>query len=476
MSAPRRHPRQRGALLISFALMLVVVLGFVGLALDLSRLYNRKVELQNLADAAALAAAGPLDGTAAGVTAAANRAGAVAAAHKVGYWSPVVWSDAALSFASTPFAPAGAWQSLAAAQAAPAGLLFARVDSAKLDAATGSVALTFMRALLPATAADPQLGASAVAGRASLKMTPLAVCAMGPATAQRVNPPATAELVEYGFRRGVGYNLLNLNPNATTPVYYYVNPLDPPGAAGALANLAPAVLAPFVCSGTMALARIGSASISVAPGPATFPLAAELNSRFDQNMGVNCQPSVAPPDKNIKAYTGSGAGWWMNVTPAGQTAAAQTGAASLATVADTAPPVAGVAAADYGPLWSYAAAAAWSAAPPYTALATSKWSALYPGVPAAPAAVAYPAQRPYFTTAGSNFQAPNPARKGLANRRVLNIALLSCPVPASANSLAQVLAVGQFFMTAPATGAAVSGEFAGVVDEQALGGPAELYQ
>ncbi|SFL75094.1 pilus assembly protein TadG-related protein [Rugamonas rubra] len=475
MSTPRLRPRQRGALLISFALMLVVVLGFVGLALDLSRLYNRKVELQNLADAAALAAAGQLNGTAAGVAAAAGQAAVVAAAHKIGYWSPVVWNAAALSFASTPFAPAGAWQSLAAAQAAPSGMLFARVDSSQLDAATGGVALTFMRALMPA-AADPQLGASAVAGRASLKMTPLAVCAMGPATAQRLNPPATAELVEYGFRRGVGYNLLNLNPNATTPVYYYVNPLDPPGAAGAPANLAPAVLAPFVCSGTLALARIGGASISVAPGPAAFPLAAELNSRFDLNMGVNCQPSVAPPDKNIKAYTGSGAGWWMSVTPAGQTAAAKTGAASLATVADTAPPVAGVAATSYGPLWSYAGAVAWSAAPPYTALATTRWGALYPGVPAAPAAVSYPATRPYLANIGANFQAPNPSRPGLRNRRVLNIALLSCPVPAGANALAQVLAVGQFFMTAPASGAAVSGEFAGVVDEQTLGGPAELYQ
>jgi uncharacterized membrane protein len=55
MSAPRHRPRQRGALLTTFALMLLVVLGFVGVALDLSRLYNRKVELQNLADAAALA-------------------------------------------------------------------------------------------------------------------------------------------------------------------------------------------------------------------------------------------------------------------------------------------------------------------------------------------------------------------------------------------------------------------------------------
>ncbi len=33
--------RQRGALMISFALMLIVILGFIGLALDMAQLYNR---------------------------------------------------------------------------------------------------------------------------------------------------------------------------------------------------------------------------------------------------------------------------------------------------------------------------------------------------------------------------------------------------------------------------------------------------
>ncbi len=195
---------------------------------------------------------------------------------------------------------------------------------------------------------------------------------------------------------------------------------------------------------------------------------------------MSCQPSVAPPDANIKAYTGAGANWWMSVVPAAQTAAAKVGAASLSTVADTAPPVAGVAATSYGPLWSYAVAAGWSAAPPYPALTTAKWATLYPAVPAAPAVNANylqpPQPPPYFATGGVQFQAPNPARAGLRNRRVLNIALLACPVPGGAAALARVLAVGQFFMTAPATANRISGVFAGVVDEQTLGGLPELYQ
>lgn len=51
---------QRGAVAIVTALSLVVLVGFTGLALDLGRLYVNKTELQNAADACALAAANEL--------------------------------------------------------------------------------------------------------------------------------------------------------------------------------------------------------------------------------------------------------------------------------------------------------------------------------------------------------------------------------------------------------------------------------
>ena len=53
-----KPPRgQRGSVLIWFALLLPVLLGFAALVIDLARLYLTKVELQNAADAAALAGA-----------------------------------------------------------------------------------------------------------------------------------------------------------------------------------------------------------------------------------------------------------------------------------------------------------------------------------------------------------------------------------------------------------------------------------
>ena len=53
---------QRGAVAASFIVMAVLLLGFVGLALDAGRIYVSKTELQNAADACALAASAALTG------------------------------------------------------------------------------------------------------------------------------------------------------------------------------------------------------------------------------------------------------------------------------------------------------------------------------------------------------------------------------------------------------------------------------
>ena len=56
-SIDRRLRHQRGAVVIWFALLLPVLLGFAALAVDLTRLHLVKVELQNAADAAAMGGA-----------------------------------------------------------------------------------------------------------------------------------------------------------------------------------------------------------------------------------------------------------------------------------------------------------------------------------------------------------------------------------------------------------------------------------
>jgi len=71
----RAGRRQRGAVAIIVGLSLAVLIGFVGLALDLGKLFIAKTELQNSADACALAASRELTGTNATQLAIAEAAG-----------------------------------------------------------------------------------------------------------------------------------------------------------------------------------------------------------------------------------------------------------------------------------------------------------------------------------------------------------------------------------------------------------------
>lgn len=76
--------RQRGAVAVIVALSLVGMIGFVGLALDLGKLFVAKSELQNSADACALAAARELTGANANQLMLAKAAGkAIGEQHKV---------------------------------------------------------------------------------------------------------------------------------------------------------------------------------------------------------------------------------------------------------------------------------------------------------------------------------------------------------------------------------------------------------
>jgi hypothetical protein len=477
--------RQRGAIALMTALMMLVILCICGFALDTAQLSNRKAELQGLANAVALSSAQELNGTAAGVTNAIAKAAATAGAWRYGYHNQIVsWNNNALKFSTSA---SGAWLDASTAQSAPDGLLYAKVDTGELDAAHGNVSLLLMR-LFPGSAGSAGLRAAAVAGRQTINVTPLALCALSPVpAAPRSNPgpPANVELVEFGFRRGVSYDLMQLNPAGTSPESFAIDPFAVPGTAGSAANMAPAKLAPFVCGGVLAMPRVTGGAITAGR---PFPLASlyrEFNSRFDQYAGSTCTPEGAPPDRNVQPYTYSSINW-MNTAPAGQSAQLTTVSGKLWTIADPTPAPAGNTAAMYGPLWANARAVPFSSysagaiepAAGYTPFATAAWSTLYrPGQPSANGSYPGGTSVPYKSTAGANFQAPSvPHQPGVANRRVLHIALLSCPVAAGTTVAASVIGIGKFFMTVPATATSLVAEFAGAAQEQSLGGQVELAQ
>src|SRR5437867_5452249 len=65
---------QAGSILFVVAAGIVVFIGIAGLAIDLGMLYNVRTDLQNAMDAAAMAAALQLDGTATGINRAVTQA------------------------------------------------------------------------------------------------------------------------------------------------------------------------------------------------------------------------------------------------------------------------------------------------------------------------------------------------------------------------------------------------------------------
>lgn len=471
----RRPDRQHGAIGIMAVGAIIILCGFCSLALDLSRVYNRKMELQSVADAAAVSAAIELDGTRAGLTRAAQKAASLFAIPVVyggpsyGYVAESMdWSDDAIRFAASPDGP---WLSSgeAASRSVPNGLLYARIDTGGLDPAYGQVQTVFLP-VVSTGGALTSTAARAVAGPTALGVMPFGICAMDDDEKRNRG----GELEEYGFRRGVSYDLMQLNSESTgAGQTFLIHPFAGPGAA----STAPSnfnTVAPSVCTGMMGMSRITGGRVSVV---SPFPLAdyyEQFNSRFD-SYTAPCTPDTAPPDRNIKPYKfDDGSVSWMTTAPGAQASVVYQDSANQKrwTVAGPYPSPAGTSGEQYGPLWTYAKAVRYADPAPaggYVAFATSSWKDLYtPGEPTAKSS--YPSSSPYLT--GGTTYGRTPTHTGVRDRRVLNIPLLSCPV---AGNSATVLGIGRFFMTVKADDTHLYAEFAGLAEEQTLRTRVRLY-
>ena len=147
-----RRPRRRGFVLLTAAASAVAILAMLGLCLDLARMYIAKNELQNYADAASIAAANRLDGTAAGISAAISEA-----QNNVNKWT---FGQSAVGSVTVDFAttPTGAFVS----NPNPAtNYRFTRVQAA------GNVPIYFLP-ILPGVATSSAVMATSVAGQTLL--------------------------------------------------------------------------------------------------------------------------------------------------------------------------------------------------------------------------------------------------------------------------------------------------------------------
>lgn len=482
---------QRGAVAIMFAVSIFVLFGFMALAIDLGRTYVVRTELQNAADAAALAGAKQLNQKAAGVCCGADsavtRAIAMAGQNNFKFSSPVTITIANLSVGSCPDDSCMVPASSVNSDVSAAGKTFLKVDIP-----SGALATFF--AVVPTTASGTGTPSTntygrAVAGHFVTHVIPIGVCAID-LIQGGVRPSASGdELTEFGFRRGIAYNIPDLNPLAgASGLPIWINPLDAPPGACNPASSATSVMRSFICTGTSTVVTSVPGMVYANTGGSYGPMEKSLNSRFDDYTGGNaCDPASAPPDQNIKIYEvpGTGSGNprdWMDPDPLQQSV-------SLDPATNKPYVVPPLTISQYGALWSYSRAVrAAGSAPNATAGAPfdlADWSNLYAGntadtsatgYPAAPSIPPFPAgtlSAPYYTLSGNNyFQAPNPARPGNLNRRVLNIAIIDCstliPGPGLACAALPVVGVGKFFMQTPAnlTGSPrkIEAEFAGLLN------------
>ena len=211
--------RERGVVALVVGLTLSVLLGAIGLALDSGHLYLTKTELQNGADACALAASYELTGSPTIPAAAFSRAEAagrtVARQNKMGFQgTPIADADISVRF-GTGLSSGSAWT---AAGAASPGTQFVRCTVTRAN-----IAPWFMQVLGASPNSVSALATATLSAARTTCAIPMALC---------VRPGGTAP--DFGYVKGDWYGLdfaesgdnasyngnfrwIDFDPSATTP-------------------------------------------------------------------------------------------------------------------------------------------------------------------------------------------------------------------------------------------------------------------
>ena len=494
-SMPNRQHRhqQHGAVLIVFGLSIAVLIGFLALVIDLGRTYVIRTELQNAADAAALAGAKELNQSLAGVTSAVAKAKAIALQNNFKFSTPVNL-DTLNATISVGSCPDDGSCTMVLASTVTTDALAAGKTFLKIAIQSGGLA-TFFGGFVGSTSTSTY--GNAVAGYFVLDITPIGVCAIDLFKGGIRPSLAGNELTEYGFRRGIAYDLMLLGDVAGSSTPYLLNPVDVFGVTCSNSNSSASAAVPYLCSGSSTVAVKVPGSVYGSTG---FQASSDkaLNSRFDNYQGNTCDPSVAPPDINVKDYTIVGGGatglignprdWTdpgFNNYPSQQ---------SISIDPATHKPFPNPTIDQYGALWSYSRAVKAVGTSPNATAATgaaanfslTDWPTLYAGnkadvfgtvprlgypntIPPNPPFPTGTLSAPYSTTAGTwngnYFSAPS--HTGKRDRRVLQVAIVNCPTSSGNNCGAtiNILSVGRFFMTTKSNvPTSLVAEFDGLVD------------
>jgi Flp pilus assembly protein TadG len=258
---------ERGSVLAASTLGMLAFLLATGLAVDISRFYTAQAELQNAADASALAGVSGLNSSAAGITEATNRA--VQAMNNYDFnHTGVVFPRANVLFAVNLGGP---YMSEASAQAQPTNIRFVQVTTP-----ASPVSVSFAASVL---GSSKSLSATATAGYS----VPLNVlCSWLPAFVldDPAAPISPGHL--YTFRSAPGNFISPGN-------YQLLSPLGPGGndVRLGMANGVSDCISP-------------GATVATKPGQTAGPVRQGINTRFDIYQGP-VDPAVSPPDSNVAA-------------------------------------------------------------------------------------------------------------------------------------------------------------------------------
>jgi len=264
----KKRRGERGSILAISALGMLTVLLAVGLGVDISRFYLAKTELQNAADAAALAAISALNSAPAGITKATDRA--VQTMNNYNFnKQAVTFPRANVLFAKNLNGP---YMSEAAAQADPGDIRFVQVTTPP-----SPVGVSFAGSVL---GSSKNLSASATAGYS----VPLnVICNWLPVSVIDYDVPMVPGQT-YTFRGGSG--------SGVSPGNYQI--LAVAGSGGKDVRIG-------IASGVDLCAEAGAVyAVDTKPGVTAGPVRVGINTRFDEYGTSQVNPVDLPPDSNIR--------------------------------------------------------------------------------------------------------------------------------------------------------------------------------
>lgn len=264
----RKRRGQRGSILATSAIGMLSILLAVGLGVDISRFYLAKAELQNAADAAALAGASALNSKPAGITEAVDRA--VAAMNKYDFnHTGVGIQRTDVTFGVNL---EGDYVSESTAWGSPANIRFVKVKTPQ-----SAIGVSFARMVL---GNSKNIAAEATAG---LSVPLNTVCGFIPLSVIDYDVPMVPGQT-YVIRAGPG--------SGPSPGNYQILAVAGPGGFDVEFGIG---------AGVDACAEPGSVyEVDTKPGETAGKVRKGINARFDDYGGSQMDPTAEPPDTNVK--------------------------------------------------------------------------------------------------------------------------------------------------------------------------------